>query len=225
MHLARTLRRLVAVSGLLLTAARPAAAQLSLADFLGAGDQLLVTDAAAGLQWLTPVYTRNETFNSALVQGITATHGFRYATRAEVLSMIGTNFGGPFPTDYPGSAAGHTAAVSFLNWFGTADAMWCADNTVFCPRTQGFTADEGVWGPGTHRTVGLVQWGDDAGWLIDNAWWGDEDNDRQLGSWLVRAAPPTTTVPEPATLTLCIAGLVLLAVARRRVAAPTLRRW
>ena len=51
-------RRFLAVAGLMIASAQSAAAQLSLADFLGAGDKLLVTDAAAGLQWLTPVHTR-----------------------------------------------------------------------------------------------------------------------------------------------------------------------
>lgn len=219
-------RRFLAAAGLMIASAQPAAAQLSLADFLGAGDKLLVTDAASGLQWLTPVHTRNEEFNSPFVQAITANHGFRYASRTEVFALFSGNFGLPTPTDYPGDATGYAAATSLFNWFGITESMWCADNTVFCPRTQGFTSDLGAWGPGTHRTVGLIQWGDDAGWLIDNASWGDADVDSQLGSWLVRNAPPTTsTVPEPSTIVLCAAGLVLVAMARRRVAHPTLRRW
>jgi len=47
-----------------------ACADLLPSDFLSSGDKLLVTDTAAGLEWLSPTYTKDHAYDDAFVQSV-----------------------------------------------------------------------------------------------------------------------------------------------------------
>jgi len=214
----RSALSLVLTVAMLLGPARDASAQLSVGDFLNPGDRYLVLDHATGVEWLTPVYTRNHRYDDPFVQSIMSTYGFRYATAAETQSMISTNFGDPTSVE-PGDAAGYSAADAFFDVFGETDPVitcWQGQSYIPCPRTQGLTSDLGRT-PGTHVAEGMLQFGNTGFAMYDNEW-GDQYADYQLGSWLVRTS--VTATPEPESIVLVATGLVLLAgVMRRRVRA------
>jgi hypothetical protein len=191
-------------------------AQLANRDFLAAGDRLLVSDAATGFEWLTPVYTRNLRYGAAPIQALEAQHGFRYATATEVRSMLVANFNNP-PTEFPGTEDGFAIADQFFSFFGIALDTRCLSGEVACPRTQGLTSTVGPT-PGTHLAFGMIQF-DIWGRMIADNPWSDSSADEQLGSWLVRPTA-VTTAPEPSTVLLTLAGLSALVFARRRRRAP-----
>lgn len=187
-------------------------AALQREDFRSANDGALVVDTNTNLEWLSPVFTKGQSFNSiaAGYQNLVTTEGFRYASRNEVLSMFSNNFG-PLPTA-PGSPAGYATVQSIFNTFGVAEFTTCGQP---CPRTQGLTSDLGS-SPNTHIAVGVIQFGQN-GYLIDNNPWPDSFSDRQLGSWLVRA-DVVSAVPEPETYAMLLAGLGVVGFAARRKA-------
>ncbi len=59
--------------------ATTASAGLLKQDFLTPNDGLLIRDTVTNLEWLTPVYTRGNTYNNVFVQGVLSSYGFRYA--------------------------------------------------------------------------------------------------------------------------------------------------
>src|SRR6516164_119569 len=87
-------------------------ASLIKGDFLNPGDGYLITDTSTGCQWLTPYYTRGQTYDDTVVQNLIATYGLRYATYSEASSMIDNNFGNP-PQSSPGTPAGFADAQAF----------------------------------------------------------------------------------------------------------------
>lgn len=176
-------RILFAAVAVLLATPWSAEAALNRGDFFSVGDGLSVTDSTTALQYLTPGFTKNRTFNDATVQSLISTYGLRYATAAEVRDMINNNFGNP-PVGSPGNAAGFAAAQDFFNLFGINLDTSCLGGAVLCPRTQGLTAT--VPSAGAHTAVGMIQFGPD-GWLIDDNPWSDSVADTQMGSWLVRS--------------------------------------
>ncbi len=176
-------RILFAAIAVLIATPWSAEAALTRGDFFSAADGLSVTDSTTALQYLTPGFTKNHTFDDATVQNLRRTYGLRYATAAEVRDMINTNFGNP-PVGSPGNAAGFSAAQDFFNLFGINLNQGCSGGGVPCPRTQGLTAT--VPSAGTHTAVGMIQFGTD-GWFIDNNPWPDSNADAQMGSWLVRS--------------------------------------
>jgi len=208
-------KTLMAAAAIALTSSSTASAQLTVGDFLNTGDHYLVTDQATDLARLSPLYTRNHTFNDAYVQGITSTYGFRYATAAEVLSMINLNFGNPV-SSYPGDAAGFASADAFFNTFGIAEMVYCqsVSNGPFypCPRTQGLTSDVGT--AGRHQAFGMIQYGTNGYSIVNTSGWSDTVAQQQIGSWLV-ADLSTTVAPEPATLALMMTGLGTMALTAR----------
>lgn len=103
-------------------------------DFLAPNDGFLILDTATNTEWLTPFYTRNQTYNNAFVANLISTYGFRYATAAEAIGLLNDNF----PTTssaYPGDVASYASANSFLNLFGVAGPIGCSTQTgaVPCP--------------------------------------------------------------------------------------------
>jgi len=115
-------------------------ADLITSDFLNPGDKLLVTDTATNLQWLTPGYTEDHTYDDAFVQNVINTYGFQYATETQVLDIINANFNNP-PTSSPGTTAGYADAQAFFNVFGiNENFIFCGSPAVHCPRTQGLTS-------------------------------------------------------------------------------------
>lgn len=196
---------------LLALASTPVFASLTNADFLNPNDRLLVRDSVTNLEWLTPVYTRNNTYNNATIQNINSTYGFRYATAAEALSLINDNFGNPTSV-HPGNVAGYNSAQAFFNLFGIAESLNCFDgsNIVPCPRTQGLTSTPGT--AGRHLGFGMIQFGANGYSILNNSW-PDTTAGLQMGSFLVRSFEP---VPEPSSIALMSAGLALLGFGSRR---------
>lgn len=186
--------------------ASPVQAALAKADFLAINDGLLVIDSVTNLEWLTPVHTRGQPYNNAIVQGIIAEHGFRYATAPEVISMIDSNFGNPTRTA-PGDAAGFAAAGQFFALFGVTENVFCAGGP--CPRTQGLTSTPGS--SGAHLGFGMIQLGP-TGWFIVNNNWPNNVVDPQMGSFLIR----DHVVPEPGTMAGMALGLIAIAWRMRR---------
>jgi len=184
------------------------AATLIVGDFLTTGDHLLVTDTSTNLQWLKPLYTAGDTFNDSTVQAIIASYGFQYATEAQVVSMINTNFNNP-PVNSPGTPTGFTDVQQFFSVFGINSNFSCSGGP--CPRTQGLTSTSSS--SGTHVAVGMIQVGPN-GYMIDPNPWPDGISDTQVGSWLIRSS--ATAAPEPVTSLPCLIGLGLLAIGRAR---------
>jgi hypothetical protein len=192
---------------------QPVKAALNKGDFLTKGDGFLITDTSTGLNWLTPFYTRNHTFNDSFVQNIISMYGFRYATGAEVLSMINNNFDNP-TTIYPGDAAGFQSAQEFFNFFGINEQVYCSGGA--CPRTQGLTYDLGQT-PNTRLAFGMIQLGS-TGRMIKNNPWGESSHEMQMGSFLVKQnPPPPPTVPIPGAMWLLGTGIIGLAGVRKRL--------
>jgi len=179
---------------------------------LAAGDGMLVTDTATGIDWVKPFLTRGETYNDAVVQGLETTYGLHYATEQQVVDMIDNNFGNP-PVGSPGSTAGWQDVEDFFNVFGINQNGNCGN--VPCPRTQGLTSTLLPSNPGTHAGVGMIQLGTN-GWMIQNNPWPDTGFvDFQMGSWLIRgdSAPAT---PEPGTTGLIGGALTFVGLLLRK---------
>src|SRR5688572_24306346 len=98
-----------------LFAAHESHAALVKSDFLVANDGLIVTDTTTGIVWLSPFYTRGQSYN-AVVGGfgsLLTTHGFQFATPEEVRAMISDNFNNP-PLSSSPTVAGFTSATQFF---------------------------------------------------------------------------------------------------------------
>ena len=215
-RVARIARSFAAIAALVVGTATAADAQLVRTDMFAPGDGLLVVDQATGMQWLTPVYTRNHAYDDPFVQGIRAEHGFRYATAQEVSSMFEMHFAG-VPEDIPGTPEAFPIVSQFFALFGIADAMRCHLTeaiVVECPRTQGLTS-ETTDAIGVHYAYGMIQFGTHGYAIVQNGWM-DTSKDRQLGSWLVRTDAPVVVTPEPSTYLLLAVGLCAICVIRSR---------
>ena len=167
-------------------------AALTKSDFLVAGDGLLVTDTVTGFVWLSPFFTRGQSYNEVVggFGDLLTTHGFQFATAAEVRALISNNFNNP-PLQ-PGDAAGFVSATDFFNVFGLNQGGNCpgAVPPGACPRTQGWAVDGS-----TLTGLGMITLGGTVGGVIDFtatvASQGDT-KDGQRGVWLYRLTPVPT---------------------------------
>lgn len=193
----------------------------------------LVTDTDTGLQWLSPVATRAQSYNSVAggYGGLTTAQGFQFASQSQVLSMISAYFPSlqaysytPSPPTNPGTAAGAVGAQAFFNIFGIGDNFNCSTPPGPCPRTQGLTSNPGN-APASHYLVGVIEVGAGTaaqlGWTIfNNSYLDTFSGDRQVGSWLVRPIPPVPLLPAVWLLASGLLGLLGVgARARRRATA------
>jgi len=190
------------IAGSLLIAMSGANAELVKGDFLSSGDGMLITDTDTGIEWLSPVYTKNLSYEDIIDVGwgeLLTTHGFEYSTAETVRNMIDTNFDYPYWSsnrigDY-GDIASHPAAVSFMEIFGIAQAMQCSRGP--CPRTQGLVADlnpeKAIYN--IHINMGMLNY-DTTGYAFEGTGWSPAARSQQLGHWLIRSSvlpnvPPT----------------------------------
>lgn len=187
----------------------------------------LLTDTATNLQWLSPVATSGQSFNSVAggFDNLVTQDGFQFATVAQVESMFQQNFD---PTNsvpivnydtglydqYNGVAAAVPYIQSFFNTFGITEQVTCLGTTPpgACPRTAGFTASLGN-ATDTRTSIGFITLGNGAeGFGYTSSAPITSSGDPQLGSYLVRVA----SVPEPATYTILMAGLGLMGFTLRK---------
>lgn len=192
-----------------------ASAALVRSNFLEPGDNLLVTDTVAHLEYLSPLFTRGVSYNQiqAGYAGLLITHGFHYAGAATVQAMIDRYFPNT-PTAHPGTNAGFFAAVEFMNLFGTNQSASCQSGVSFvpCPRTQGWAVD------GASATqLGMIQFGT-TGYQILNtvplSQIADLSGIMQFSQWLIRDVA-VTAAPEPASLVVLLTGVMGAAAAAR----------
>jgi hypothetical protein len=189
------------------------ASSLVVGDFLNTGDHLLVTDTSTGLEWLKPLYTAGDAYDNAFVQSLISSDGFRYATEAEVVSMLNNNFNNP-PVGSPGTVAGLQDVLNFFNIFGINQQETCGGPPTPCPRTQGLTSTATTFGGSpAHVGVGMIEFQGNGFMLDPNPWPDSLSGDLQMGSWLVRADSP---VPEPGPMLSSAIGLALLVIGWKR---------
>ena len=182
---------------------------LTKTDFRTPGDGLLVQDAVSALEWLSPTFTKGQSYNDVVggFDALLTTEGFSYATRDMVVDLINSHFAHP-PVGGQGTPAGFASAEAFFAVFGINFATTCGGEAAIpCPRTQGLTVDAGP-SAGTRLAVGMQQFGTD-GSLIDNNPFTETYHDSQLGHWLVRP------IPEPSSDALACVAAVALALRRR----------
>jgi len=189
------------IVGSLLIAASGANAELVKGDFLSSGDGMLITDTDTGIEWLSPVYTKNLSYEDITDVGwgeLLTTHGFAYSTAETVRNMIDSNFDSPYWNsnrigDY-GDTASHPAAINFMEIFGIAQVMQCSSGP--CPRTQGLVADlnpdKAIYN--VHINMGMLNY-NTTGYAFQNGGWSPAARSQQLGHWLIRSSALPNVAP------------------------------
>jgi len=183
-------------------------------DFQTAGDELLILDTATNLEWLSPLVTAGQSYNSVIggFNSLVTTEGFSVAGAATVRSMFNTNFDNPTSTV---TIDNFLKAQAFMNTFGVTEFANCSAATPpgACPRTQAWAVD------GTTLTgLGMITFGGTHGQVIDfSGTVGSFGNitDGQRGVWLIRA-DTLTSVPIPSAMLLFGSGLAALGAWRQR---------
>jgi hypothetical protein len=186
-------------------------ATLVVHDLNTAGDGLLVSDTATGLDWVSPRATAGVSYNTVVAgyDGFVTTGGYSVATGAQVQAMFANNFNNPTTTQ---SAANVPKVQAFFNVFGITEQLNCPSTTPpgACPRTQAWS----VPSPGNIEALGMVMIGNGAaGYVNDFTGTVTADGaitDPQFGTWLVRPTPAagcTVTAPANGTLGSCPAVL------------------
>jgi hypothetical protein len=195
---------LLCVAVLLALGKKSAEAELVKSDFLAAGDGLLVTDTETRRVWLSPVFTKGRSYDDVVAGfgDLLTTHGFQFATSAEVRAMINENFDNPPPA--PGTAAGFLAATQFFELFGVTEHLSCPGATPPgpCPRSQAWAVD-----PGTLTGLGMITLGGTVGYIIDFSSSLDVASglrDAQRGVWLHRPSPPNTPAGSDVEVTTAV---------------------
>ena len=171
------------------------------------GSWTLINDTTHGLDWLSPDYSNNISYDSMVLNlsnPASPYHGFRYASRDEVTTLF-SGYG----------------VTTFNSWINPNYDLAVAFEADFGTNGQGSSSSPGLWGfSDTAMTAGQnytphVQieksWSPRLGYFgntgnSNRAWAGSS-----MGSWLI-----VTTVPEPSTmLSLLIGAFTCLAALRR----------
>ncbi|MEK8052186.1 PEP-CTERM sorting domain-containing protein [Ideonella sp. DXS22W] len=180
-------------------------------------------DTDTGLTWLTPTATLGMTFAQA-ASGVWAQSGFRHATGAEFLALLGhagidPALGTTPPLPYLSVTFSGSQAQAVRELIGTLGAT-----NIVAPPSAGnpfgqqdlyaVLADHGSRGVGTapgNSEVYLSGFSAGAVVRVTDYTWADGNADAYVGHLLVSAP-----VPEPASWAMLMAGALVLAGAARR---------
>lgn len=183
-------------------------------------------DTGSGLEWLSPVTTRNRTISQVLGgYGGWVQSGYRYASTAEFQLLLAH-------AGLPGATGGVTSwnappAVDALHQL-VMDLGWTYEWQAPSPGDP--LGRYGVWGifsdlyPGdghtpSSRLYGSLISGSSAGGVSWSGQWLFDGQDNLVGSFLVRER---ASVPEPGVLglALCSLGIMVSSARQRRTSTP-----
>lgn len=166
------------------------------------------TDTASGLDWLDMSFTRGQSYNQ-VAQRLSGgdLDGWRFATSAEFDTLIGDVLGGPYQTGFAYSQ--YAAMITLIDLLGRTyghnDYAYTVGFVDSRHLPMGDTRQFGF-----HSSVGgFVRGPDDHHWDA-----GFAEVHSMRGAFVVRSG--AVAVPEPASLSLTAAGLLVLAARRRR---------
>lgn len=187
----------------------PSHATLIEQDLNAPGDNLLTIDTGAGLEWLDVTATLGLSYNQAQASPFATTQGFRHADQTEVSALYAA-FG-----ITPGigfSSSNFTGANAILASLGTTGLAGGSFTSPF----QGGWLDV-VPFSNSLAALGLVQIDGFtsralASFTVTSS---RSVTDPRTGNYLVRAV--VTSIPEPGTIFLFIAGLIALGTLRYRM--------
>ena len=178
----------------------------------------ITRDTGTGLDWLDLPFTGGRSFNDISTRfGVGGEfEGFHHASSADVIRFF-INAGIP---DINGSNFNPANTVPVLALFDVWGTLLVTSTFI---KSQAIVAD--VTGDGSRIVSGLTWFGGppELGAIArsnPNTVTGDDTTDISLGHALIRGEgiPPNLIVPEPATSVLLLSGLVMVGLAKRKLA-------